>query len=166
MIEVVVTIDAGIDKVWEMFVDLSRWHDWNTVLAIVSAGRGENISEGNSFTFVMRAFAFAGHLEPMAEEVLPFKRIILTGHRFGIRARHVFLFEGNETRTTVTSRETFSGITTVLPGWGLVQWRLKMLTGYMLRDLKNAAEAQRKEKEGIRNHRCSISETPVFSAEK
>ncbi|MEJ2685189.1 MAG: SRPBCC family protein [Candidatus Sulfobium sp.] len=141
MIEVTVTINAGISKVWEMFVDLSRWREWNTVLTIVSPGEEGKIAEGKSFAFLMRPLAFVGHLEPMAEEVLPFKRIVLTGHRFGIRARHEFFFEGNEAGTTVRSRETFTGITPALPGWSFLQWRLKKLTGYMLRDLKIAAES-------------------------
>ena len=140
MIEVTVTIDASINKVWELFVDLSRWREWNSVLAALSSGAGERIMQGKSFTFLIRSLAFVGPLKPLAEEVLPLKRIILTGSRFGIRARHEFSFEGNEAHTALVSRETFTGITPALPGWRFTQWGLKELTRHMLRDLKTAAE--------------------------
>lgn len=141
VIEIVVTINAGISTVWEIFVDLSRWREWNTVQTIVSSGEDGRIAEGKSITFLIRSLAFAGRLEALAEEVQPFRRVILTGHRFGINARHEFLFEENEAGTTVSSRETFTGISPCLPGWIFVQRRLKKLTGYMLSDLKIAAEA-------------------------
>jgi hypothetical protein len=140
VVEEAVTINANIKKVWEMFIDLSCWQKWNTVLTVASSGERGPIAKGKSFVCVMRPLAFGVHLEPRAEEVLPFKSIILSGHRFGVTARHEFLFDGNETRTLVISRETFTGILPALPGWFFLQHRIKELTRYMLRDLKIAAE--------------------------
>jgi hypothetical protein len=40
----------------------------------------------------------------------------------------------------VTSRETFTGILSVLPTWIFLEMRMKKLTGDMLRDLKISAE--------------------------
>jgi hypothetical protein len=140
VIEESVTINAGIKKVWEMFIDLSCWREWNTVVTVVSSGGKGKIAEGTSFTCMILPLAFLLPLEPLAEEVVPCKKIILSGHRFGIRARHEFLFEGNEAKTTVTSRETFTGIPSVLPIWIFIEMRAKKLTGDMLRDMKIAAE--------------------------
>jgi hypothetical protein len=140
VIEESVTINAGIEKVWEMFIDLSCWHKWNTVVTVVSSGEKGKIAEGTSFTCLILPLAFVVPLEPLAEEVVPFKRIILSGQMFGVRARHEYLFEGNEAKTTVTSRETFTGIPSVLPTWIFFEMRMKKLTGDMLRDLKTAAE--------------------------
>jgi hypothetical protein len=149
LIEESVTINADIKKVWRMFTDLPCWHEWNKVLTVVSSGEKGEIAKGTSFTFLMRPFAFVVQLEPLAEEVVPCKRIILTGHRFGIRARHDFFFEGNEAKTTVTSRETFTGIPCLLPTWIFVEKRMKKLTGDMLRDLKNAAEKSTSEQKAM-----------------
>jgi hypothetical protein len=140
VIEETITIDAGTRTVWELFVDLSRWSLWNRTLTNVSSGEARRIEQGKPFTCLMRPLVCQVRLEPLAEEVLPSRRIILTGHRFGIRARHEFLFEGNETQTKVTSRETFRGILPGLPGWFFLRRRLEKLTVCMLRDLKAAAE--------------------------
>jgi hypothetical protein len=140
VIEETVAIDADVRRVWELFIDLSYWHAWNTILSAVTSGEGERITEGRRFTCLMRPLAFVVSLEPLAEEVLPFRHIILSGRRFGIRAKHEFLFEGNEAGTIVTSRETFTGILPALPGWVFLRWRIRRLTAQMLRDLKTAAE--------------------------
>lgn len=140
VIEESVRINANIERVWEIFIDLSRWRGWNTVLSVVSPIENGLITEGKSFTCVMRPLVFAVYLEPLAIEVLPCKKVVLSGNKFGIRARHEFLFNGNEEKTTVTSRETFTGIPPALPGWIFVQWKIKNLTRSMLQDLKHVAE--------------------------
>jgi hypothetical protein len=140
VIEESVTISASIGKVWEMFIDLSCWSGWNTVLTVVSPGEKEPIAEGKSFVCLMRPFVFGVYLKPLAIEVLTLRKVVLSGTRFGIRARHEFLFDGNEEKTTVTSKETFAGIPQALPGWIFLQRKIKQLTRSMLHDLKNAAE--------------------------
>jgi hypothetical protein len=140
MIEEFVTINTGIKKVWEKFADLSCWHKWNTIVTIVSSGEKGKIAEGTSFTCLILPLAFLVPLKPLAEEVVPCKKIVLSGQRFGIRARHEFLFEGSEDETTVTSREIFAGMPVVLPTWLFLEMRIKKLTGDMLHDLKMAAE--------------------------
>jgi hypothetical protein len=140
VIEESVTINASIEKVWEMFIDLSCWRGWNTVLSVVSPAEKEPITAGKSFTCLMRPLAFAICLNPLAVEVLPHRKVVLSGNKFGIRARHEFLFDGNEEKATVTSRETFTGMPRALPGWIIVQRKIRKLTRSMLDDLKNAAE--------------------------
>jgi hypothetical protein len=142
VIEVSVTIQADITKVWELFVDLSRWRRWNSVVTILSGGREGKIAEGARFTCLIRRLAFLLPLKPLAEEVVPRRKIILSGRRFGIGARHEFLFDGDEASATVTSRETFSGMMTAFPVWTLPAMRIRKLTGAMLRDLKRAAEIE------------------------
>lgn len=138
-IEETITINSSIKEVWEMFINLSCWHRWNTVMTVVSpAGR---IAEGKRFTFLMNPFVTL-RLSPVAEEVLYCARLTLSGHKFGLRARHEFFFEEREGKTVVTSRESFTGIMPSLPGWFLLRRRIKMLTGHMLRDLKIAAESE------------------------
>ncbi len=143
MIEVSDRIDAGIGTVWELFVDLSRWREWNSVVMVLSGGEEGKIEEGKGFTLFFPPPVLPLPLKPIAEEVVPRKKIVLSGWRFGVRARHVFLFEGDDTKTAVTSRETFTGLPALLPAWILVEMRLKRLTADMLRDLKRAAEKRR-----------------------
>lgn len=140
MIEESVTINASIEKVWKMFTDLSCWRGWNTVLTVVSTAEKGPIAQGKSFTCLMRPLAFAVVLEPLTMEVLAGRKIVLSGEKFGIRAIHEFLFDGNEAKTVLTSRETFTGTPLAMPGWTFLQRRLKQLTCVMLSDLKNAAE--------------------------
>jgi hypothetical protein len=141
MIEESITINASIKKVWGMFIDLTCWREWNTVLTVVPPFEQGPIAEGESFTCVIRPLAFAVYLRPLASEVLPCKRVVLSGNKFGIRARHEFLFDGNEEHASVSSRETFTGVPPVLPGWVFVQRKIQKLTRTMLQDLKNAAES-------------------------
>jgi hypothetical protein len=141
VIEESVTIDAGITTVWELFIDLSRWQEWNRVVTVLSAGPTGKIAEGARYTFLIPGLAFLLPLHPLAETVVPGRIIVLSGQRVGIRARHEFRIEGGEATTTVSSRETFSGVMTVLPLWPLVEMRIRTLTGALLRDLKRAAEA-------------------------
>jgi hypothetical protein len=142
VIEETVTINADVQRVWKIFIDLSCWHEWNSVVTVLSSGKKGEIAEGASFTCMILPLAFLLQLEPLAEEVVPCKKIVLSGHSFGISARHEFLFEGNESETTVTSRETFRGILSLLPIWIYIEMRVKKLTGHMLRDMKIAAEAK------------------------
>jgi hypothetical protein len=140
MVETSVTINAGIQKVWALFTDLSSWNAWNTVVTVLSLGETGRITKGAGYTCRIPLLAFLLPLEPFAEEVVPCEKIVLTGQSLGIGARHEFLFAENDGKTTVTSRETFTGIPSVLPIWILVEMRMRKLTDRMLHDLKRAAE--------------------------
>ncbi len=139
VIEETVVIHAGIEEVWKTFVDLSCWKDWNTVLEDVRPSTGK-IAEGRHLRCCMRPFAFPLHFDPVVSEVVRPERVVWSGRKYGIRARHEFIFKENNGDTTVTSRETFQGLPVIFSGLFFPAGRIRELTVLMLRDLKKAAE--------------------------
>ncbi len=142
VVEESIVIDARVEDVWELFANLACWQEWNTVLEDVSLEAAERwLSEGRSFTWCIRPFMLPIHFEPTVEQAVEGERIVWSGEKFGIRARHEFIFTKTDPgRTEVLSRETFSGITPAVLGRMFPGWKIKDLTVNMLKDLKNAVE--------------------------
>jgi hypothetical protein len=139
IIEEAILIRAPVEKVWEIFTDLSCYNEWNTVMENPSA-EYPHMREGMKFRCALRPFAFPVFIEPFIAEFIPRGKIVLTGSKFGITARHDFIFAGSEQGTTVTSRESFGGITFLVFGFIFPSWRIRELTRALLNDLKKAAE--------------------------
>jgi hypothetical protein len=97
-------------------------------------------AEGASFRFCLRPFVFPLRVDPMIEAIVPNERVVWTGKKFGVFARHEFLFRKVENGVVVTSRETFQGLPVLLGPLLFPLWRLRQLTATMLNDLKTAAE--------------------------
>jgi hypothetical protein len=140
VIEESVFIDASVEKVWQTFTDLTCWVNWNSVLEDIAAEH-QSIQKGDTFTCSIRPFVFPVKFESFIEEVVPHERVVWSGSKYGIFARHVFIFRRTGDRVQVLSTETFKGITIenlkfVFPGW-----RIRELTQSLLRDLKKASEA-------------------------
>lgn len=134
-----IVIDADLDTVWNIFTDLTCWKNWSRVLGESSSSE-ERLSEGKRFRFCLRPFAFPVHVEPEVEEVIPGKRIVWSGTKYGIHARHEFIFERSNGAVLLTSREIFTarGISRIL---ALVpQRKLHRLSVTMLTELKQASE--------------------------
>jgi uncharacterized protein YndB with AHSA1/START domain len=139
VIEETVVIHADVEKVWDTFTDLSYWKNWNTALEDVKPSTGK-ISEGRHLSCRMRPFAFPLHFDPVIREVVRPERVVWSGGKYGIRARHEFIFKKTDGDTTVTSRETFRGLPVIFQGLFFPAGRIRELTVIMLRDLKRAAE--------------------------
>jgi len=91
VIEESIFIVSPILRVWNIFTDLTCWSEWNTVLEDVSSD-GQRITEGNRFRFCIRLFVTPVCFEPVIEEVVTCKRISWHGEKFGITARHEYIF--------------------------------------------------------------------------
>src|SRR5512139_780497 len=139
VIEESITISASLDRVWRTFTDLSCWADWNTVIKDLSPGT-VCMEKGETFKFCMRPFMFLVYLELFMEEVIPSKLVVWSGSKFGIFARHEFIFEESGKKVIVISRESFKGIT--LDNMSLIfpEKRIRDMTKSLLKDLKNATE--------------------------
>ncbi len=132
-------IYAPLERVWETFTDLACYREWNTVMENLAADYAQ-MREGMKFRCSLRPFAFPVSIEPFVEELIPLKKIVLTGSKFGITARHEYIFGESENRVSVTSRESFGGITFFAFGFVFPAWRIRELTRALLQDLKKAAE--------------------------
>ncbi len=141
LIEDSITIHAPMQKVWETFTDITCWDDWNSVLKNVSPDRAEVLTEGGKVKFCIYPFKFPVYFEPVIEEIIPNKKIVWTSGKFGVIARHEFIFKEVEIGVRVISKESFRGISLKTMSFLFPRSRLKALTVSFLRDLKKAAEA-------------------------
>ena len=141
VIEESVYINAPLDRVWKSFTDLACWQDWNSVMKNVSSD-SQSIEKGDAFRFCLRPFIFPVNLEPFIEEVIPNKLVVWTGSKFGIFARHEFIFEGSGDGATVRSRESFKGITIDRMSLIFPEKIIRELTRTLLLDLKKTAEKE------------------------
>jgi hypothetical protein len=142
VIEESITIVAPLDRVWKTFTDITCWPAWNTVMKDVRSDSA-SLEKGADFRFCLRPFMFPVYVEPFIEEVIPNRLVVWSGSKFGIFARHEFIFEESEKNVTVISRESFKGITMDNMSFIFPEKILKELTISLLRDLKQASEHNR-----------------------
>lgn len=142
VIEESVFINASAGKVWETFTDLTCWVNWNSVLKDV-ASEHATIQKGETFSCSIRPFLFAVSMEPYIEELVPNERLVWSASKYGISARHEFIFQRIEDHVRVTSRETLQGITVENMKFIFPAWRIRELTKALLSDLKQATENRR-----------------------
>ena len=132
-------INSTKEKVWSAFTDLTCWVNWNTVLKDVYS-KEKSLTRGESLKCTLRPFFFPVKVELRIEEVVSYERIVWVAIKKGLKARHEFLFEGNDNGVHVISRETFTGFLTAGSGLLLPVKRMKTLTKVFLSDLQKAAE--------------------------
>lgn len=140
IIEEIITINAPVAKVWNLFRDLTCWADWNSILSDVSSAE-TCLIEGGRFSCCIRPYAFSVYFQPKVIEIVPEKKIVWTGRKYWISSLHEFFFEETSEGSVIKSRETFSGPPVILGGFLFPRKRLKGLTVSFLEDLKRASEA-------------------------
>lgn len=134
-----IVINAPLKRVWHTFNDLSCWKDWSTVVSNVTSD-SKQLAEGKTFKFCIRPFTFPMNIEPVVEEVIPGQRVVWSGSKHGITARHEFHFAEQDGKTLLTSREVFRLNWMKRFFFHIPRRRLHMLSLLMLQDLKHAAE--------------------------
>lgn len=142
IIEDSVTIHASMQKVWKTFTDITCWDDWSTVLKNAAPERADVLTEGGRVRFCIYPFKIPVYFEPIIEEIVPNKRIVWSSGKFGIFARHEFIFKQVENSVRVISKESFKGISLKTLRFLFPKSRLRKLTVAFLKDLKEAAEKQ------------------------
>ncbi len=141
VIEESVVIHASIEKVWDIFTDLTCWKNWCSVIEDVSANE-KRLEEGNSFKCCIRPFDIPMNLEPLVEEVVPLKRIVWIGKKHGVSARHEFTFQIKKGQVLLTSREAFTGLFMSPLRFLFPKKKLQEISVMMLKEIKKAAEAE------------------------
>jgi uncharacterized protein YndB with AHSA1/START domain len=134
-----IVINAPIEKVWDIFTDLTCWKNWSTAVSNVSS-ETERLTEGTNFKFCIRPFIFPVNITPVVEEIVPGQRIVWSGSRHGIAARHEFHFEEKNGKTLLTSREIFKINWVKRAFFYIPKKRLHKLSVLMMQDLKKACE--------------------------
>jgi uncharacterized protein YndB with AHSA1/START domain len=142
LIEEYVFIDAPLKKVWDTFTDLTCWKDWSTVMSNVSS-EAALLTEGKRFRFCIRPFDIPVNIEPIVEEIIPGLRIVWSGRKHGITARHEFTFQVKKEGVLLTSRETFSGAILKPLKFFFPKRKIRELSILMLHDIKAAAENEK-----------------------
>jgi uncharacterized membrane protein len=138
-IEHSIEINAPIETVWNIFTDLTCWQDWTSVMKDVS-GEHDNLKQGKRFNFCIRPFVFPINIQPLVEELIPLKRIVWSGSKHTVSARHEFIFEDKQGRVELKSIETFKVNILSRLFFHIPKKKLHKLSVLMLEELKYASE--------------------------
>lgn len=139
IIEESVMIKAPRERVWETFIDLTCWADWNTVLEEVSGEMGR-MQAGGSFRCCLRPYSFGVYIEPRIESVEPMERIVWTSRKYGVSSYHEYFFREGPEGVEVLSRERLTGLPLILGGLLFPKSKVLEMNAAFLRDLKEHSE--------------------------
>jgi hypothetical protein len=134
-----IKINAPMEKVWQTFIDLTRWTEWNTVMSDVVCD-DKCLVNGKDIRCCFRPFLFPVKVNIRIHEVVPFNRVVWSAQKKGLFAFHEFFFGEVENGVIVTSKETFSGVLSSAGGFLLPEKRMRALTKTFLKDLKKASQ--------------------------
>jgi len=126
-------IDAPVEKVWGLVVDIDRWPRWNT--SVEKAYLKGAIAKGSVFDWKSGGF----WIRSTFHDVVPMEHLSWTGQTLGTRALHSWEFTLTEKGVVVTTAETFNGwMPTLMPR--IMQKKLDDTLPALLASLKIAAE--------------------------
>jgi len=140
VIEESIMVHAPVKRVWDMFVDLTCWADWNRVLTDISAS-DMCLADGSGFRCCMRPYFFTVYFEPKVSEVVPYEKVVWTAAKYGISSVHDFLFEVRPEGVEIISREKFRGVPILFGAMVFLEDKIRELTVSFLDGLRKAAEA-------------------------
>ena len=140
IIEETIDITATLARVWDVFMDLTCWAEWNTILTNISSPEAL-LTEGRHFSCSIRPYAFPISFQSKVVEVVPGKKIVWTGRKYGITSLHEYFFEDTGRGVTIRSRERFSGLLILPGGFFFPKQKIRHLNILFLHDLKRASEA-------------------------
>ncbi len=144
MIREVIKINAPVETVWQVFTETGNWSDWNTVCRDCRLENGEAMAKGGCLSFALSPFIFPVRIAPVIERFIEGKIVTWSGSKWGIHARHTFLFKRVDDWTSLESVETFSGPMLWPARVAGVQTRLHELTKKLLSAIKTEAEGRAK----------------------
>ena len=140
LIEESIDINAPLSRVWDVFMDLTCWADWNTILTNVSSPE-DRLTAGRQFSCSIRPYDFPINFQPRVIEVIPEKKIVWSARKYGITSLHEYFFKETAGGGIIRSRERFSGLPLLIGGFLFPRQKIRLLNALFLHDLKRAAEA-------------------------
>ena len=128
-----ITINAPIEKIWALVVDIDQWPQWNK--AVESAHLEGHLVKGAVFNWRSGGLG----IRSTVQDIAPLERLSWTGRTIGTRALHSWAFKTTDRGVVVTTTETFDGwLPTIMPG--TMQKKLDDTLPALLASLKVAAE--------------------------
>ncbi|MGB9370968.1 MAG: SRPBCC family protein [Halobacteriota archaeon] len=137
-----IEIGATSQLVWEVFTDIHRWSDWNPLIIEVTSISGGTIwAPGGAF--VMRYKTDFTPIQATArsfvQQVLPGRRIVLSGDVLGSRGTITYDFTSYGAKTVVSATEVFAETDSDYRNYVISSTTQRLLT-VLLRGLKNQIE--------------------------
>jgi hypothetical protein len=142
IIEGTIQINASLQRVWDVFSDISNWGEWNPVCRECQFETGNALVKGACISFELNPVVLPIRISPVVNQCEPGKKLVWSGSRFGIHAVHEFYFEENENGVKLTSIEHFKGPMLIFAKMLFLPSRLHALTIRLLNAIKKEAEAQ------------------------
>ena len=106
-----VAINATEQLVWEVFTDIYRWREWNPlVLQVVSVAGGTISAPGGAFVVKYKTdfTPLQATTRSLVQEVIPTRRIVLTGDVLGSQGTMTYDFTPFGGKTIVSVTEIFA----------------------------------------------------------
>ncbi|MGQ9920888.1 MAG: SRPBCC domain-containing protein [Desulfobacca sp.] len=136
-----ITINAPLERVWQVFANIAAWEEWNSVCQDCCFLSGAELASGACLAFTLRPYYLPIAIQPKVTKCVPMREVVWEGQRLGVHAVHRFAFQETDGQVTITSTEEFGGPLFFLARLILVHRRLQQLTRQLLTDIKRAAEA-------------------------
>ncbi len=107
-----ILIDAKSEKIFQIFSDLERWHQWGGCIIKAMWISGREWQPESMFLQTVRGFGMIKKFDSKVKilESEPCKKVTWTGTRKLINGTHTFEFKGIGNKTKVSNFENFRGI--------------------------------------------------------
>lgn len=135
-----ITINAPLSRVWQVFVNIEAWREWNTVCHDCCFVAGQEIVPGACVAFTLKPYYLPIKIEPRVTKCEAYREVVWEGQRFGVHAVHRFAFAEENGQVVLRSIEEFGGPLLCLARLLGVHRRLQRLSRQLLEDIKRAAE--------------------------
>ncbi len=96
IIKATIQINAPLQRVWDVFSDISNWGDWNPVCRECRFETGNSLVKGSCISFELTPVIFPMRIAPEVGHCEPGRKIVWSGSKMGIHAEHEFFFEEND----------------------------------------------------------------------
>ncbi len=100
-----IVIDAPLNRVWQVFSNLSAWGQWNSVCQDCCLVSGEAMAAGTCFSFKLRPYYLPIKIDLHVTTCDPGREIVWEGERLGVRGVHRFEFKEEDGHVLLTSIE-------------------------------------------------------------
>ncbi|MFF7885106.1 SRPBCC family protein [Streptomyces sp. NPDC020794] len=97
------TIDAPLERVWDLHTDIDAWPSWNA--DVDQAKLDGPLLPGTSFSWRTHGL----DITSTVREIVPGERLVWGGPAGGIEGVHVWTFEQTGGQVTVHTEESWSG---------------------------------------------------------